>query len=56
LHILDFIAFESEITSDHIEDYVSHGVPDMAFIIGGNTTDIHGHHFAAGMKNFPLSG
>ena len=54
--MLDLITFESQITPDYIEDYVSHGVPDMAFVISSNPADIHGYHFAAVMKILLLSG
>jgi hypothetical protein len=50
LDIFDLVAFESQITPNDIEDYVGHGVADMAFIIGGDAANIHRHHFATGMK------
>jgi hypothetical protein len=56
LHILDFMASESQITPDYIEDYVSHGMPDMTFVISSNATDIHGYHSVAVMKIFLLPG
>ena len=54
--MLDFITSKFQIALDYVEDYISHGMTDVTFVIVGNTADVHGYHFVAGVKILLLPG